>query len=163
MSVVELADPFRNNHGSVGAGYVEVGGSPDIGFVSLRAVGVEDLIVFNAALQRLDLGVESRGFPIMGFLGLTDSANSSAQDSPESDGIQVGNVSKQGVQGAGGDRDEGRGWRDEDGSIILATRVGGFLGGHGGGVDLVGRIEEGRKMRLIVAIDFLLSLRGFDR
>ena len=46
----------------------------------------------------------------MGLLGLTDSANSSAQYSLESGGIKIGDISKEGVQRGERDRDWQGSW-----------------------------------------------------
>ena len=67
MSVVELVDPFGKNRGFVGARYVKPRGPSLIGFISLRTVGVKDLVVFDMALQHLNLGAELHRLLVMGF------------------------------------------------------------------------------------------------
>ena len=61
--------------------------------------------MLEASFQHLDLFSESNHFSGVGFLGLTDSANSSAQYYPKGGGIKVGDISKKGVQRIVGDRD----------------------------------------------------------
>ena len=97
-SVVELTDPFGKNHGFVGARYIKARGPSLVGFVFLRAIGVKDFVMLDTALQHLDLGAESHYLPVIGFLGLTDSANSSAQYSPESGSIEGRDISEEIIQ-----------------------------------------------------------------
>ena len=98
MSVIELTDPFDRNRGFVGPWNVEAEGLASIQLIALQAVGVGELVVFETALQGFDLSVEPSSLPGVSFLGLMDSANSFAQYSSKSGGIQGGHVIKEGVQ-----------------------------------------------------------------
>lgn len=136
MSIIKLVDPFGKDGGLIGARYVETGSPPLVGLILLGTVRVDDLIVFNAALQFLDLGPVLIHFSIVGILGLMDSANSSAQYSMESGGIKVRNISKEGIQRTRGDRDQRRGWRPGNLAIVFAAEVSGSLCRHNGRIVL---------------------------
>lgn len=102
-SVVKLTDSFDEDRGFVGPWDVEAEGSASIQLIALGVVGIGELIVFKTALQGFDLSVEPSGLPGVCFLGLTDSANNSAQYSDESGGIQGEHVIEEGVQRCGRD------------------------------------------------------------
>ena len=87
-SVVELTDPFGKDCGFIGARYVKGGGSSRIGLVPIWAIGIGDLVMFNASFQHLDLPPELDCLLSVGLLNLADSADSSTQYSPESGGIE---------------------------------------------------------------------------
>ena len=97
-SVVELGDPFDEDCGFVGPQDVETGGSVSIRFIALGTVGVGKFVVLEMMLQGFNLGMESSSLAGVGLLGLADSANGSAQHSPESGDIQGGYVVEEGIQ-----------------------------------------------------------------
>ena len=127
--------------------------------------------MFNATFQCFNLSVKPNGFAVVGFLGLVDSANSFTQYSPESGGIKVGNIPKEGVQGAEGDGDWRGSWRVEVRclafqdhgivAIIFTVGVGEALGRHNCWVNLGDREWwEGMVIFLTVAdCPFLYSVR----
>lgn len=135
MSIIELMDPFGKDSGPVGAGNVETEGSANISLIPFGAVWVCDLIMFNLSLQHLDLGIVSNCLPIVGFLGLVDSADSFAQYSSESGSIKDGDITEEGIQEDGRHRDWGWGRRSGNLAIVLAAGVGGFLSGHNSWAD----------------------------
>ena len=97
-SIVELADPLGKDSSLVRAWYVEIGGPTFVGFIPLGTVRVQDFVVLDVPFQHLNLGTKSHCLPVVGLLGVVDSANSSTQYSSESGGIQIGNVLEENVQ-----------------------------------------------------------------